>query len=185
MFKIYKIESDKGSKIYIGSTSKHYLSDRMSSHRYGYKKWKEGNNDKTMSYEIFDEYGIDNCKITLLEDCSHISKEEAHDREAFYIQSSDCINRYIPRRKPKQYRQDNKDKLSHDKKEYYQKNRDQLLEYQKQYKIKNKVSLSEKRNTVIQCDCGGHYSLINKSRHNESKIHQKFLTLPTSREDSN
>ena len=43
--KIYKIEPivdhDEGD-IYIGSTTKHYLSQRMDKHRGNYKSWKNG-----------------------------------------------------------------------------------------------------------------------------------------------
>ena len=34
--KIYKIESDLGDLIYIGSTTKYYLSQRMERHRFDY-----------------------------------------------------------------------------------------------------------------------------------------------------
>jgi hypothetical protein len=53
--KIYKIESHLGDKIYIGSTTKEYLSQRMDSHRGNYKVWKDGKINKTTSFELFDE----------------------------------------------------------------------------------------------------------------------------------
>ena len=59
--KIYKIISDVGDKIYIGSTTKDTLAKRMAEHRSCYKRWKAGLCGKTMSYELFDEYGIENC----------------------------------------------------------------------------------------------------------------------------
>ena len=49
--KIYKIESDVGDKIYIGSTVKKLLCDRMTGHRYDYKKWKNG--DKQRIYKLY------------------------------------------------------------------------------------------------------------------------------------
>ena len=64
--KIYKIESHLGDKIYIGSTTKEYLSQRMDNHRGHYKVWKNGQGNKTTSFELFDEYGIENCKIVSL-----------------------------------------------------------------------------------------------------------------------
>ena len=39
--KVYKIWSTAGDKIYIGSTTKEYLSQRMDKHRSGYKQWKK------------------------------------------------------------------------------------------------------------------------------------------------
>ena len=44
--KIYKIEPlniENEGDIYIGSTTKHKLSERMANHRYSYRKWKNGN----------------------------------------------------------------------------------------------------------------------------------------------
>ena len=39
--KVYKIWSTQNNKIYVGSTTKQYLSQRMDSHRTGYKSWKK------------------------------------------------------------------------------------------------------------------------------------------------
>ena len=39
--KVYKIWSHAGDKIYIGSTTKDYLSKRMTDHRSAYKLYKE------------------------------------------------------------------------------------------------------------------------------------------------
>ena len=40
--KIYKIESLRGNKIYVGSTVNDYLSNRMAKHRNYYKDFKSG-----------------------------------------------------------------------------------------------------------------------------------------------
>ncbi len=97
--KIYKIESHLGDKIYVGSTTKEYLSQRMDSHRYNYRKWKNGKYHNIKSFELFDEYGIENCKIVLLELCSCTCKDELYSREAHYIKTlAKCTNRCIPGR---------------------------------------------------------------------------------------
>ena len=41
--KVYKIWSPQGDKIYIGSTTKIYLSQRMDKHRSDYKRYLNGN----------------------------------------------------------------------------------------------------------------------------------------------
>ena len=41
--KIYKIESHQGDKIYIGSTTKQYSSQRLVAHRDDYTYWLSGN----------------------------------------------------------------------------------------------------------------------------------------------
>ena len=54
--KIYKIEPLEGEEgdVYIGSTTKQYLSQRMVEHRDSYKRWKSGAKiGKTSSYILF------------------------------------------------------------------------------------------------------------------------------------
>ena len=67
--KIYKIEpinsSDDGD-IYIGSTSKEYLSQRLTKHRSEYNRWKKNKTNFIRSYSLFDKYGIENCKIIMM-----------------------------------------------------------------------------------------------------------------------
>ena len=82
--KIYKIESHLGPKIYIGSTTKQYLSQRMDTHRGNYKQWKKGNGGNVSSYILFDEYGLENCNILLLESYPCNSKDEKAAKEAGY-----------------------------------------------------------------------------------------------------
>jgi len=57
--KIYKIWSHSGDKIYIGSTCKNYLSERMTSHRGQYAQWKKNNTrDRISSFDLFEEYEL-------------------------------------------------------------------------------------------------------------------------------
>ena len=65
--KIYKIQSHLGDKIYIGSTTKQYLSQRMTYHKSSYTAWKAETGKKTTSFELFEEYGFENCEIVLIE----------------------------------------------------------------------------------------------------------------------
>ena len=74
--KVYKIWSTQGDKIYIGSTTKQYLSQRMDKHRSDYKQFLKSNISVTSSYLVFEEYGVDNCLIELLEAKECISKDE-------------------------------------------------------------------------------------------------------------
>jgi hypothetical protein len=53
--KIYKIESHLGDKVYIGSTTKEYLSQRMTAHRESFNQWKKGKRELTTSFLLFDE----------------------------------------------------------------------------------------------------------------------------------
>jgi hypothetical protein len=163
--KIYKLEPmcnhDDGD-IYIGSTTKEYLCQRMTAHKYGYKQYKNGSQRKIMSFDIFDKYGPENVKITLIELVNANSKDELLSREAYYIRNTNCINKCIPLRTrkeyieinkaktkiyAKQYKEQNKEKIAeqkkqHDKK-YYENNKDKIIEKAKDYKEKNKERFAE------------------------------------------
>ena len=87
--KIYRIESLKGNKVYIGSTTKKYLSQKMDKHRSNYKAWKKGNDQGKLSlFILFDEYGVENCDIVLIETFSCLSKDELRAKEAYHIKAT-------------------------------------------------------------------------------------------------
>ena len=82
--KIYKIEALNGEPddIYIGSTTKEFLSQRMTKHRSSYLRWSGSNSIKpnyVTSFDVFDKYGI-LIHITIMDDgkevifSHHISK---------------------------------------------------------------------------------------------------------------
>lgn len=95
--KIYKIVPTNGDDIcYIGSTTKQYLSQRMDSHRNDYKKWKKDESkNMTKITELFEKYGVENCKILLIENFPCNSKEELDNKTNDYINCLNTINNYI------------------------------------------------------------------------------------------
>jgi len=155
--KIYKIESIAGEgEIYIGSTTKQYLCQRMDEHRRSYRRWKEGKTNKTMSFDIFDNFGVENCQIILLENCPCESKDELTKREAHYIKSLKCVNKNIANRNQKQYYEDNKEKL-------------------KTYREENKEKLKEYKQIKMTCECDAIIRKADKCKHERSKKHLKWL----------
>jgi hypothetical protein len=96
--KIYKIECPSGDEgdIYIGSTCKEDLSQRMIHHRCDFKRWKEGKRRNISSFQLFDKYGIDNCVIILIESFPCNCIDELYAKEAFHIKSMKCVNKLIP-----------------------------------------------------------------------------------------
>ena len=93
--KIYKIESiysNDDEPIYIGSTTKAYLSQRMTAHRSGYKRYNKTGLGFMSSYLMFDKYGIDKCKISLLENVDANNSDELKTYEAKYIKLLNCVN---------------------------------------------------------------------------------------------
>jgi hypothetical protein len=48
-------------------------------------------------------------------------------------------------------------------------------EYDKNYKEANREAIAKNREEKFNCDCGGKFTLQNKSRHEKTKKHQQFL----------
>ena len=93
--KIYAIKSNSGDKIYVGSTTKEYLSARMSEHRRMFKAWEKGNGNRCTSHELFSPYGVENCYIELIELFPCNTKDELLMRENHYIRSLVCVNKQL------------------------------------------------------------------------------------------
>ena len=109
--KVYKIWSTQGDKIYVGSTTKQYLSQRMDTHRTAYKSWKDGKCKLITSFKLFDEYGLENCSIELLEAKECNSKDELLKIEGKYIRELECVNKRLEGRTIKKWREDNKESI--------------------------------------------------------------------------
>ena len=194
--KVYKIWSAQGDKIYVGSTTKQYLSQRMDKHRSDYKRWKDGKTNMITSFKLFDEYGVNNCFIELLETKECNSKDELHKIEGKYIRELECVNKLNPYRteieikeyqkkyhednkeqlneKMKQYYLDNKSQICEQTKEYRENHKDQISEYHKQFYIENKNKILEKHSQIFSCECGKSYTHGHKSRHLISSRHIKY-----------
>jgi len=170
--KVYKIWSPQGDKIYIGSTTKQYLSQRMTTHRKDYNYWKTGKGKFTSSYLIFDEYGLDNCFIELLETKLCSSKDELRQLEGKYIREQLCVNKHIAGRTEKEYIEDNKEKIKSYSKEWREENKDELKEKKKKYIEENHDELKAKKKEEMVCECCGKtYKRSHKSDHLKSKYH--------------
>lgn len=157
--KIYKVEpivDHEEGEIYIGSTTKKYLSQRMDSHRKNYKGWNEGKYHNITIFTLFDKYGVENCRIHLLESINANSKDELTAREGYYIKKLKCVNKRIEGRTDKQYREDNKEKIA---------------EYQNKYRVDNKIQLLEFQKSVCVCEiCGRTYTKRHKAKHQKTKV---------------
>jgi hypothetical protein len=97
--KIYKIVCNETGEIYYGSTIQKYLSSRMNEHRC--KK-------NCVSRQILDR---NNYYYELVENYSCNNVYELRLREKWYMLNNDCINKNIPTRISKEWKEDNKDKL--------------------------------------------------------------------------
>jgi hypothetical protein len=126
--KIYKITDNNFTKVYYGSTVQP-LSKRMVQHRTDYTLKK----NNCSSHMLFDEFGIDNCQIILVEKATCNDKEELRRLEGGYIQNNECVNKRIAGRTDKEY-----------SKYYKEKNREKVREQHKKYRIENADKLKEK-----------------------------------------
>ena len=87
--KIYKLVSKKTGKIFIGSTTKKYLSSRKSQHLYEYRMFPV-KRDKSKSFHVLKDEDID---IILIEKYPCNDKDELHSRTMYWIDYIDCVNK--------------------------------------------------------------------------------------------
>ena len=141
--KIYKIVCDTTGLQYVGSTTREFLSSRLNGHRVDYKRWKNDNTNKYLtSFKVLEN---DNFKIVLLESVSCNRKDELFARERYHIESTDCVNKYIPNRTMQEYQQAHKESMAEKKKIYYEAHKESMAEYQKEYNQKNRDLISKKK----------------------------------------
>jgi hypothetical protein len=144
--KVYKIEPLNGEEgdIYVGSTAKQYLSQRMTKHRTSYKYWKEGKASYITAYNLFDKYGLENCSIILLETYPCNSKDELRAREGFHMRNLECVNKRIEGRTLAEWRENNKEEMKEKIREWRILNPDKIIEASKNYYDNNKESIKDK-----------------------------------------
>ena len=183
--KIYKIVCDNTGLTYYGSTCEKHLSRRLSRHRNNYSDYlKNPENNFCTSFNIL-EGG--NYSIVLVELYPCNSKEELLQRERFYIENNDCVNRNIPTRTYKEYykyyshlnaeklklygknyREENKEKLNEKKKMYCALNAEKIKQYKKDYYENNEK-------LIVTCECGSSLLKRNLLKHLKTKKHIDFI----------
>ena len=144
--KIYTVRNKKDDKlIYVGSTCKHYLSDRMGKHRSDCKK-----NPNTMFYEIVEDW-ID-WYIELYENYPCNSKDELTKREGEVIREIGTLNKRRAGLNLSRI-------INGDKKEYH-----------KEYcKIRDNTKRYEQEKSKVKCDlCGLELTKNHLKRHQRS-----------------
>jgi len=145
--KIYKITA--GELTYIGSTCEPTLARRLAGHVGNCKRWKDGKNDFTTSFPLIE---TGQYEITLIELFPCGSKDELNARERFHIESTVCVNKHIPGRTHKEYREANADTIREKHKAYYEANKDNIIEQQKTYYAANADIKREYQNAYREAD---------------------------------
>lgn len=137
---IYKIVDSGFNKCYIGSTCER-LSQRMVRHRINYRRYLKGSQKNSRVVDIFDEYGVENCKILWVEDYPCNSKKELEAREGYYQQRIECVNKRIEGRT----HQEKKDIDLERTKQWYKENTEHRKQYMKEYNEQNSEKLKDKK----------------------------------------
>lgn len=154
---IYKIWSPKGDKVYYGSTcNKRGPLQRFYVHVSEYNSGRL----KCTSKIVFDEYGIDNCQFSIVEEIDDLS--QLRRRERFYIETNECVNKYKP--------SPTKEEIKKDKQDYTKEHKQQKKEYDLLYR-----NLDEERKIKIECYCGGSYVKRHRIVHEKTKKHLEYV----------
>lgn len=175
--KIYKLVSNETDKIYIGSTCQP-LAKRKGEHKRHYNYYLKEKHHYITSFELIK---YDDCDIVLIEECPCENKDQLHKRERYFIESLDCVNKFIPARtqkeycevnraiildKKKRYYEANKDKMKDKMKEYYEDNKDIVKDRIKKYCEENKDMIKDKKKQYYEAnkDKKKQYYQLNKDK---------------------
>ena len=146
--KVYKIFNDVDDMIYVGSTTKEFLSQRMAEHRYTYAR-KRCKKIKVYSHMI--KLGIEHFNIVLLESYPCKSRDELCAREQFWKEK---LNPKLNTRAcfiPPEKRKD--------------------VNTAQTKKSKQRPEYKAKRNQKLKCLCGGKTTHQHRAQHLKSKRH--------------
>ena len=176
--KIYQITDIGYNKCYIGSTTES-LSLRMARHRANYKSFLSGGKGSHIRlFEIFNEFGIENCKIQLVEYFKCDTLQELQRREGEVIKITDCVNKLVAGRTRKEYRDDNRDKLREIDMEYREQHKDKFNEYSKQYREANNEKINERTKQYYKANKDKINELSKQKREaNKEKINERRREL--------
>jgi hypothetical protein len=164
--KIYKIECRITGLIYIGSTNHPYLSHRLAQHTHRF------NNQQFNQYTSKDIIKNGDYFIDLVELYPCETKEQLLIRERYWCENTPfCINKQVPSRTKKEYRELHKDKQVEYDKKYYAENKKRLIEQTSERRRQRKKENPEK----CICDCGGKYLRDNLSQHLKTQNHQNYI----------
>ncbi len=201
---IYQIIPIQGSKAlsYIGST-KTPIKHRLQRHQHSYEEYKNGIGIIVSVYDLFDDFGVNNCEVIELEEIEYQDRDDLRKLEQFYIDNLPCVNIQRAYRtdeeKLEQHREanikyyaKNRDEINEKGRIYYQEhieeekergrlyynnNKELINGKQKIYREKTKEHRQEYRSVKIECECGTEVCRGDISTHRKSIKHQKLMDL--------
>ena len=175
---VYKITDKDDKCIYVGSTTGKYFCLRVGDHRKPFNTTKQ---PKLKNY-IADNGGWGEFQFNIISTFETIEKEELLIIEKQHIQSlTPLCNSINPITTPEErrvrhletskiWRQNNPDKVSNQK---------ERAKAKEGYYI----PIAKRCSTHIQCECGGTYTLQNKTNHFSRNIHKQYEDRSKSNQD--
>ena len=172
--KIYRITCNKTGLTYYGSTCEKNLSSRLSHHMNNFKDYLENKFNYITSFKVFENGDYD---IILVEKYPCKDRMELYQRERYYIENNECVNKIIPTRTKKEWREDNAEKIKEDKKDYYLENKEIIILRSKgRYDVRKDI-INKKRKEKIICKCGREIRKADLQKHLRSNIHLKNIAV--------
>ena len=141
------------------------------------------------SFILFDEYGVEHCRILLIENCGCNSKEELLKREGFYIKEMECVNRCLSGRTriecAEMYRKKKPEKVKESRRQSYIKNHERVKQKSQEWNEQNKeskkqsgIEYREKNKEVLQQKAKERYEKTkNKSKRGSETMDKKRLNV--------
>jgi len=146
------------NNVYVGSTTQR-LRQRWAEHKSGFIRWRNGVHTNCSSFRLFEKYGVENCTIIEIEQCSIETRKE---RESYWIGFHNAVNQFrlsitahggskeywseysIQHREERnkmaiEYYNKNREELNKNKNEWRKENRDKHNEYMRSYRARKKA----------------------------------------------
>jgi hypothetical protein len=144
LINFYKIVCT-GDEVYVGSTSKS-IEYRWKKHISGQKCTRPCN-----SKILFDKYGIENCRIELIETRECETEQICKNIEGEHIRSIPyCINKVQPDRNMIQYLKDNKNKIKEQTALYHQLHKDEIHKRHSEYAKIHREQINARRRELYK-----------------------------------
>ena len=148
---IYKLYDNTNGDTYYGSTC-NKLRYRIRQHKYYASKRP----CKSKSIILNDEWSY-----CVVEEFPCETKLQLHTRERWWIENHKCINKIIPTRTTKEWREEHQEVIK---------------KYREEHKEDKKIYMKLYQQQKYVCECGAELTLCNKPRHIKSAKHIKLMS---------
>ena len=179
--RIYKITNNVNDLVYIGATIQS-LHNRFLGHKRDYKRYGLGKKTYVSSFDLFDSYGVNDCKIELIKEYQIFDKTQLRTYEHLWLyQYKNKIINKVPafsiprltqrfnyyknqeesRARNRTYRNNNKEVINDRAREFYYDNQEKIL-------------LKGRTNKFL-CDCGTNVRVVYRAKHKRSPKHIRII----------